>query len=238
MRAYLTKIYEDFSVTVSSHILPFTIVLIIFIMTIEEKKRKKAEYDREYRKRNKEKIAERQRNWYIEHKENKRQYDVVYRQEHVESRKNVKAKWNVKNKKKMSDYNKEYYNTLVGMSKRRRNHYVYEDKNMGFDTAKTVSDVWILEHILTDNRCIYCGDTEPLHLGCDRINNCYGHSEDNIVCACPICNWERSLEHMTVEEFIEYRKTHPRFKERMNDGLDRKTGERKPLKKKKLPYEN
>ena len=41
MRAYLTEIYEDFSVTVSSHILPFTIVLIIFIMTIEEKKRKK-----------------------------------------------------------------------------------------------------------------------------------------------------------------------------------------------------
>ena len=37
---------------------------------------------------------------------------------------------------------------------------------------------------------------------------------------------------MTVEEFVEYRKTNPRLKENMNDGLDRITGERKPLKKK------
>ena len=39
---------------------------------------------------------------------------------------------------------------------------------------------------------------------------------------------------MSVEEFVEYRKTHPRFKKTMDDKVDRKTGERKPLKKKPL----
>ncbi len=204
-------------------------------MTIEEQKAKKREYDKIYREKNRERIAEQKKEWYDQNKEHKRDYDEIYRKEHVPERKKVKADWNIKNKKKMSEYNKQYYSTLPGLAKRRKNHYVWEDKNRGFDITKTVTDTWILENIL-NSKCVYCGDNEPSHLGCDRIDDNLGHEPQNVVCACPICNWERNLEKLSVEEFIEYRKTHPRLKEKMNDYIDRKTGERKPIPKKKPPY--
>ena len=207
-------------------------IFYLMIMTIEEKKKRKQEYDKEYRKRKKEKIAEYKHNYYLEHKEEKQEYDKRYRTNTTEHRKKIKAAWNKKHKEKTSKYNKEYYATLTGLAKRRRNHYLAEDKYYGHDSALTVSAEWIEENILRGHSCIYCGDSEPSHLGCDRIDNEKGHSEDNIVCACPICNWERSLLKMTVEGFIEYRKTHPRLKKTMSDGVDRLTGERKPLKKK------
>ena len=232
VRGQPTDKYKDFGTTAPSHITPFTVVLIFIMMTKEEKRL----YDIEYRKKNKEKLAANKRAWYEKHKEEKAAYDKIYRAEHVEKRQNYKKEWNKRKKEHTSDYNKSYYETLLGLARRRRNHYVYEDKKAGHDTAQTVTYKWIIENILTDKSCIYCGDSEKEHLGCDRIDNSKGHTPDNIVCACPICNWERSLENMTVQEFIEYRKTHPRLKETMNDGLDRKTGEKKPLKKKKLPY--
>lgn len=203
-------------------------------MTEEEKKKKKAEYDREYRAKNREKRLKQQRDWYQLHKGEKQQYDIEYRKNNVEKRKEVKAAWNKKNKAQQSAYNKEFYNTIPGMASRRRSHYLADDKEKGFDTAQTVTAEWIAENILTAS-CIYCHDAEPYHLGCDRIDENKGHTPDNVVCACPVCNWERSLHKMSVEEFIEYRKTHPRLKNTMNDGLDRKTGEKKVLKKKSIP---
>ena len=200
-------------------------------MTEEEKKRKKAEYDKIYRAKNKEKQRKQKHEWYLLHKEEKRLYDIEYCKN---KRKKAKAAWNKENKEKMARYNQEYYRTIPGMASRRRSHYLADDKEKGFDTAQTITAEWIAENILTAS-CIYCHDNEPYHLGCDRIDESKGHTPDNVVCACPICNWERSLQKMSVEEFIEYRKTHPRLKSIMNDGLDRKTGERKPLKKKSVP---
>ncbi len=203
-------------------------------MTPEEKKKKRAEYDKEYRAKNKEKRRQQHHDWYVKHKEEKRQYDIEYRKNNVDARKRVKAEWNKKNKTKTATYNQEFYQTITGMASRRRNHYLYDDKEKGFDTAQTITAEWIAENILTGS-CIYCHDSEPYHLGCDRIDESKVHTPDNVVCACPICNWERSLQKMSVGEFIEYRKTHPRKKNTMNDGIDRKTGERKPLKKKLVP---
>lgn len=202
-------------------------------MTEEEKKKKKAEYDKIYRAKNKEKQRKQKHEWYLLHKKEKQEYDADYRKTHVEERKKVKAAWNKKNKAQQSAYNKEFYNTIPGMAARRRNHYLADDKEKGFNTAQTITAEWIAENILTAS-CIYCHDAEPYHLGCDRIDESKGHTPDNVVCACPVCNWERSLQKMSVEEFIEYRKTHPRLKKTMDDKLDRKTGERKPLKKKPL----
>ncbi len=202
------------------------------MQTIEEQKKKKAEYDKIYREKNKERIRKNKSKWYCENKERKKEYDEKYRNEHIEERKKVKEKWDKRNKKNISEYNKIYYSTILGLAKRRKNHYLADDKNKGFDTANTIDENWIVENILTNNKCIYCGDNEPSHLGCDRIDNDKGHTPDNVVCSCPICNWERYLENLSVEEFIEYRKTHPRFKEKISDNIDRKTGEKKPLKKK------
>lgn len=215
-----------------SHFMPQQVSPFLYDMTTEEKKQRKREYDKLYRARKKEQIAEYKHKYYCEHKEEKREYDKKYRENNVENRKRVKAEWNKKYKKKTSAYNKEYYATVPGLAKRRRNHYLAEDKKYGHDTDLTVTSEWIEENILKNHSCIYCGDSEPSHLGCDRIDNGKGHTEDNVVCSCPVCNWERSILKMTVEEFVEYRKTNPRLKENMNDGLDRITGERKPLKKK------
>lgn len=212
--------------------MPLIFVLIFIMQTIEEQKKKKAEYDKIYREKNKERIRKNKSKWYCENKERKKEYDEKYRNEHIEERKKVKEKWDKRNKKNVSEYNKIYYSTILGLAKRRKNHYLADDKNKGFDTANTIDENWIVENILTNNKCIYCGDNEPSHLGCDRIDNDKGHTPDNVVCSCPICNWERYLENLSVEEFIEYRKTHPRFKEKISDNIDRKTGEKKPLKKK------
>lgn len=206
----------------------------LHIMTDEEKKAKKREYDKIYRALNKEKIAARKHKYYEEHKSEKRQYDLKYRTKTVEKRKKYKAEWNKEKKSEMSVYNKKYYGTIDGLAKRRRNHYLSEDKRRDFNIDLTVTAEWIKEHILQNNKCVYCGDSEFSHLGCDRIDNEKGHTPDNVVCSCAICNWERELEKMSVEEFIEYRKTHPRFKEEMPDNIDRKSGEKKPLKKKDL----
>ena len=200
-------------------------------MTDEERKKRKREYDKEYRAKNKERIAQCKREWYEKNREHKQEYDKEYRAKTTKKRKKVKKKWNKENKKHMSEYNKNYYNTLDGLAKRRRNHYLAEDKHRNFDFGQTVSALWIKENIL-NSKCIYCGDCEPSHLGCDRIDNSIGHTEDNIVCSCAVCNWEREIEGLTVEEFIEYRKTHPRFKTDLKDKIDRLTGMKKPPKPK------
>lgn len=198
----------------------------------KEQKQKKAEYDREYRKLNREKIAARKKKWYEDHKDQKREYDKQYRSEHIEERKKYKKVWNKRKKKETKEYNKEYYSTLEGLAKRRRNHYLYEDKLYKRTPENCVSSEWIVENILTNKECVYCGEDDYRRLGCDRIDDSIGHQSDNIVCACQVCNWERSLLRMSVEEFKEYRKTHPRFKETLFDEKSRLTGEKVPLKKK------
>ena len=45
--------------------------------------------------------------------------------------------------------------------------------------------------------CVYCGSTE--NVGCDRIDNKKGHSIDNILPACYVCNTIRN-NHFTVDE--------------------------------------
>lgn len=55
---------------------------------------------------------------------------------------------------------------------------------------------WIIENIVT-KKCIYCGSNK--NVGCDRINNNFGHTIDNTVPACYICNTVRS-NLFTVDE--------------------------------------
>lgn len=203
-------------------------------MTIEEQKARKQEYDKEYRKRNKEKIAKRKREWYDKHKDEKSIYDKKYRTEHTEQRKQAKKDWYNKNRDRVSDTNKKYYETIDGIAARRRNHYVWEDRHViHSDTSETVTKEWIIDNIL-NSKCLYCCDDIPGHLGCDRIDDNKGHTPDNVICACGICNSERKILKMSVREFVEYRKAHPREKERFGDGTSYQTkdGIRIPLKKK------
>lgn len=112
------------------------------------------------------------------------------------------------NTEKTLETNKVYANSKVGRATKLRLNYMRNDKENsrpGFNLPRE----WIIDHIFTSS-CIYCGDSDWKHLGCDRIDNSLPHTTDNCVCACGICNVERHIQNMTVEEFVEYRNNNPR----------------------------
>lgn len=83
------------------------------------------------------------------------------------------------------------------------------DKFRGFDISNNITSKWIVENIFSGQKCVYCGDQDWTHLGCDRIDNTKPHTPDNVVCSCGLCNIERG-DNYTVEDFKQYRSLHPR----------------------------
>lgn len=114
-----------------------------------------------------------------------------------------------KNKEKYKDCTKQYYKTQLGRAKYLKHGYNQKDINRGFSTDKNIDETWIMENVFSGQRCIYCGESDWRKLGVDRIDNTKGHTPDNCVCSCWDCNKERK-DRFTVEEFIQYRKLHPR----------------------------
>lgn len=55
---------------------------------------------------------------------------------------------------------------------------------------------WVLDNII-DKPCHYCGSS--VKIGADRIDNAIGHTQTNVIPACPLCNRTRS-NRFTVEE--------------------------------------
>lgn len=74
------------------------------------------------------------------------------------------------------------------------NHYKDHDskRNLKCDLTAKYMD----EHIL-NQPCTYCGDI--YNIGCDRIDNTKGHTMDNVVPCCSICNKLR-IDEFSVEE--------------------------------------
>ena len=62
---------------------------------------------------------------------------------------------------------------------------------------------FILNEIFTKT-CFYCGDRNKI--GCDRIDNRFGHTKDNVVACCKDCNTTR-MNIYTHEEMILLGKT-------------------------------
>lgn len=72
--------------------------------------------------------------------------------------------------------------------------YRLRDKKKNFDFNLTKE---FLEKNIMSQPCIYCGAVE--NIGCDRIDNKKGHTIENVVPACYICNHVRN-DYFTVEE--------------------------------------
>jgi hypothetical protein len=53
------------------------------------------------------------------------------------------------------------------------------------------------ENNIISKPCYYCGSLE--NIGCDRIDNSKGHTEDNVIPACYTCNVVRN-NHFSIEE--------------------------------------
>lgn len=62
----------------------------------------------------------------------------------------------------------------------------------------TLTAEWIIENIF-NSKCYYCGETDWLKLGADRIDNSKPHTPDNVVCSCWNCNNKR--QKMSFDDF-------------------------------------
>ena len=149
-----------------------------------ERSREKA---REKRASNSEREKERDKRYRDKHKTKRNAYNKQYREEHL-------------------DYFQKYSNTLNYKALRLLHNYKRYDEEHGLGGFNLTKE-FILGKILASS-CIYCGDSNWEHLGCDRVDNTKGHTTDNVVCSCSVCNAQRS-DRFTVEEFVKYRQAHP-----------------------------
>lgn len=190
----------------------------------EEAYRKRLEYGKEWRKQNSDRKKENDKKYYELHKEKYLKKASEWAKANPEKRKVSRKKWEnsnphkilektkrwqAKNKEYISDYRLKHRRTKEGRATYCSNSYKKYDKNRGFDTSNNVSQKWIIDNIFSGQKCVYCGDQDWTHLGCDRIDNSKPHTEDNVVCSCGLCNIERG-DRYTVEEFKKYRSLHPR----------------------------
>jgi len=171
------------------------------------------EWSKEYYQKNKDRIKAQSIEYYKEHNtEEKRALKREYAKEYYS-----------KNKDNITVRHKEYWKengykyrcrirakTPYNRAQILAASYNRSDISRGFDVSNNIDGKWIEEQVFA-SKCIYCGDDNWKHLGCDRIDNSKPHTPDNVVCSCGICNVERN-DRYSVEEFIEYRKTHPRDK--------------------------
>lgn len=125
-------------------------------------------YQKAYYQTNKEKVTEQQKAYRESHKEQKSAYNKLYQQSHTEE---LKA----------------YRKTKVGRANYLLGSYRQKDHFYGRGEC-TLTSQWIIDHIFSGQVCCYCGESDWLKLGCDRIDNNKPHTPDNVVCSCGKCN--------------------------------------------------
>lgn len=96
------------------------------------------------------------------------------------------------------EYNRVWrnkYNNATASIKRKLSTYVYQDKQY----FSTVCDYTYDEllYTLSTNRCTYCGNINDL--GLDRLDNSKGHTKDNTVVCCKLCNSLRGNTYTSEE---------------------------------------
>ena len=160
-----------------------------------------------------EKRSQRFKRWIEKNAEKKLQYDKEYHEAHKERQNELARKNGVtyrkNNKEKLAKKQREYRRTSkIAKSYSLYKNYKRDDTMRNRPTEQNIDAKWIIENIFNSS-CVYCGDDDWTHLGADRIDNSKPHTPDNVVCACGICNMDRSDKY-SVEEFKEYRQTHPR----------------------------
>ena len=187
----------------------------------QEHREERLEVMRKYSQEHRTELSEKKRVYYQENISKFREKNSKYRETHKDKIKDYrdthkdyyqehKKAWNQNNKDRKKEHQSIYVSKKEGRANMLLWNYKEHDKTDGV-THCTLTREWIIEHIFTSS-CVYCGDSDWTHLGCDRIDNSLPHTQDNCVCACGICNIDRQYKKMSVSEFIEYRKTHSRYK--------------------------
>lgn len=103
-------------------------------------------------------------------------------------------------KKYSEKVKKLYHSDKSFRAKSIASSYKSQDNKKGFDTSNNADGEFI--EGMFKGGCIYCGEKDWHELGLDRIDNSKGHSKDNVVCACRLCNWVRNSKFSFQEMLI------------------------------------
>ena len=94
------------------------------------------------------------------------------------------------------NHNVSYYNSKEGRA--RNLLHSYQQNDIKYNRGEcTLTYDWIVENIFSSS-CTYCGETDYLKLGCDRIDNSKPHTPENVVCSCKKCNLKRKNKDFTT----------------------------------------
>lgn len=159
----------------------------------------KKELDKLYYLKNKEKIKEQRKKRYQENKEKELEQNKRYHNEHKEEISLYQKQYIIDNNDKLKAYKKEYYSKMHGRSLRLVNHYKREDKKHQRGEC-TLTAEWIIDNIFS-KPCIYCGKTNWIEIGCDRIDNTKPHTENNVVPCCFDCNRKKGT--MNYDDYMQ-----------------------------------
>ena len=136
--------------------------------------------------------------------------DTKYYQTHKGKIKAYKAEWLAKhpnynaqyyqaNKEKAKAHNAEYnaeyrdpQKNPIGWARHIVAHYRKMDRDRGFDDSQTITAEWFIQNIAY-KPCKYCGTQGYGLIGCNRLDNTKGHTQDNVEPCCKSCNCKENI---------------------------------------------
>ena len=94
------------------------------------------------------------------------------------------------NKDYFNNYNKDYHKSVSGRARQLLYSYIHNDIKYQRGECEITYE-WLMENVFNGQECLYCGESNPLKLGVDRIDNTLPHKPDNVVVCCKKCNLRR-----------------------------------------------
>lgn len=174
---------------------------------------KRAEYNREYQKKNRERLYKKHREWVEKNREKQIAYHKEYNREWYKKNKeehDARGKvWGQKpeNKKKRVQYVQKYVSKHKEQV--RENGLRYNQTTKGRfrfvqnNATKRKKDFTLSIEEYTNivsRPCAYCGDVGKV--GVDRIDNSIGYTKENSTSCCKMCNYMKNKH--SVMDFLSH----------------------------------
>lgn len=161
-------------------------------------KEEKAEYQKAYKEANKERLAAYKKEYYMAHKEQYAARNKAYREAHKGQAPEYQKAYYEAHKERIAMHQKTYNHTKKGRARKLLDHYKHQDKVKERGEC-TLTSHWIVDNIFSGQVCHWCGESNWMELGCDRIDNDLPHTPENVVCSCDACNSKRGSK--TYDEY-------------------------------------
>lgn len=119
-----------------------------------------------------------------------RKNNPEYMSEWIKNNPEYMTEWRKEHKDEIRAQRAEYYSTPYGRANCLLRNYRKKDKKYNRGECALTAD-WIVENVFSGQVCHYCGETDWMKLGVDRIDNSLPHIPDNVVPCCGACNKKR-----------------------------------------------